>query len=64
MLEDYDITLNLKLNRDSRQWKIAVHGPEKYLTLLVDVYRALGRLDVNSIHFVQEAITKTGPPLR
>ncbi|OQR67590.1 hypothetical protein BIW11_02168 [Tropilaelaps mercedesae] len=64
MLHDYDISLVLRLNRDPRQWRIVARGPEGYLDLLMDVYRALSKPDVNPIAYMREILRHARPPIR
>lgn len=64
MLYDYDISLLPKLNRDTHQWKIIVRGPEGFVDLLMDVYRALIKPDVNPLAAVREALKTAKPPIR
>ncbi|XP_022659892.1 uncharacterized protein LOC111249808 [Varroa destructor] len=64
MLYDYDISLLLRLNRDSRQWKIVARGPEGFVNLLMDVYRALTLPNVNPLAFVKAAASTAKSPIR
>ncbi|XP_022648527.1 uncharacterized protein LOC111245042 isoform X3 [Varroa destructor] len=59
MLRSYDISLMLRLGRDSRHWRMVAKGPEKHVDLLIDVYRAIRDSSHDPIASIRNALLVT-----
>ncbi|OQR78352.1 hypothetical protein BIW11_00317 [Tropilaelaps mercedesae] len=62
MLHGYEISLMLRLGRDSRHWKMVAKGPEKHVDLLIDVYRAIRDSSYDPIALLRNALLTAPPP--